>query len=194
MTTPREGAVAAPLPDGRVLIAGGIGNATFLSSAELFDPKTGKFSRAGVGSMSVPRLGAGAAPLLDGRVLVVGGTPNEQTRLASAEVFESAPKVQAAPGFFGHVTRGIASPSQTLLVQNVGAQALRISSASVGGTAAGDFAITRDACAGRTLAFGQSCTITVRFRPRAAGVRKAKIRLHDNERVQTRIRVSGVGA
>ncbi|MGA9373369.1 MAG: kelch repeat-containing protein, partial [Solirubrobacterales bacterium] len=73
MTTPREHAVAAPLPDGRVLVAGGFDGSSYLSSAEIFDPVTGSFSSAGVGSMTVPREGAAAAPLPDGRVLIAGG-------------------------------------------------------------------------------------------------------------------------
>lgn len=38
LATPRFGAVAAPLPDGEVLIAGGSDGSNFLQSAELFNP------------------------------------------------------------------------------------------------------------------------------------------------------------
>ena len=44
MTAARYGAVAAPLPDGDVLIAGGYSQLGFLSSAEVFDPSTGTFT------------------------------------------------------------------------------------------------------------------------------------------------------
>jgi hypothetical protein len=113
MSVPREGAVAAPLPDGRVLVAGGYYNADplfpfdphFLSSAEVFDPSTNTFSSAGIGSMSVPRLDAVAAPLPDGRVLVVGGFYNDGTEhyLSSAEVFD--------PGTNSFSSAGIGSMS-----------------------------------------------------------------------------------
>jgi Ca2+-binding RTX toxin-like protein len=92
MSVPRFGAAAAPLPDGRVLIAGGIGGLEpgrfpeYRQSAEVFDPATNSFSSAGIGSMSVPRGGAAAAPLPDGRVLIAGGATNG----ASAEIFDPA--------------------------------------------------------------------------------------------------------
>ena len=44
MTTARGEAVAAPLPDGDVLIAGGYNGSIGLSSAEVFDPSTGTFT------------------------------------------------------------------------------------------------------------------------------------------------------
>jgi Kelch motif len=87
MSTPRRGAVAAPLPDGRVLIAGGSYNDGVdheLASAEVFNPSTNAF--APVGGMSIARVRAFAAPLPDGRVLVAGGNDGA-TRLSSAEVF-----------------------------------------------------------------------------------------------------------
>jgi hypothetical protein len=88
--------VAAPLPDGRVLSAGGASNPsspTALASAELFDPATGSFSSLGIGSMGTPREGAVAAPLLDGRVLIAGGrTGLGSEPLASAEIFNPASK------------------------------------------------------------------------------------------------------
>jgi Ca2+-binding RTX toxin-like protein len=95
MSVRRYAAAAAPLPDGRVLVVGG-SNTTFpyfLSSAEIFDPATGSFSSAGIGSMSVPRSGAAAAPLPDGRVLVAGGLNSDSSGdhyLSSAEVFNPA--------------------------------------------------------------------------------------------------------
>jgi hypothetical protein len=90
MGTPRRGAVAAPLPDGRVLVAGGSYNDSVeheLASAEVFNPATGAFTP--VGDMGVPRVRAFAAPLPDGRVLVAGGNDGA-TRLASAEAFNPA--------------------------------------------------------------------------------------------------------
>jgi hypothetical protein len=96
MGTPRYAAAAAPLPDGRVLVAGGFYDDAagdhYLASAEVFDPATGAFSSTGLGAMSAPRRGAVAAPLPDGRVLVAGGSYDDGTEhsLASAEVFDPA--------------------------------------------------------------------------------------------------------
>src|SRR5215204_4141001 len=93
MGAARYAAVAAPLKDGRVLVAGGYydggGGDHYLASAELFNPATNTFSSAGIGAMSTPRRGAVAAPLPDGSVLVAGGNDGS-TRLSSAEVFNPA--------------------------------------------------------------------------------------------------------
>ena len=89
MSTARVGAVAAPLPDGKVLIAGGSDNSRIVSSAELFDPATGTFSSAAVGSMSTAREGASAAALPDGKVLIAGGSDNSRI-VSSAELFDPA--------------------------------------------------------------------------------------------------------
>jgi hypothetical protein len=91
MGTARYAAVAAPLPDGRVLVAGGyhdVGGDHYLASAEVFNPVTNTFS-SGIGAMGTARRGAAAAPLRDGRVLVAGGSYDDGTEhyLASAEVF-----------------------------------------------------------------------------------------------------------
>jgi hypothetical protein len=90
MTMGRKGAVAAPLPDGRVLVAGGETDPSGTASAEVFDPTTDSFSATGIGSMSTDRTEAVAAPLPDGRILVAGGVHDElyPCYRSSAEVFD----------------------------------------------------------------------------------------------------------
>lgn len=72
MLSPRSGHTATLLPNGKVLIAGGMRrNQDFYKSAELYDPATGKFQPAG--EMSVGRVGHIAVLLRTGRVLIAGG-------------------------------------------------------------------------------------------------------------------------
>ncbi len=72
MLEPRSGHTATLLPDGRVLIAGGMRrNQDFYKSAELYDPATGRFQPTG--EMSIGRVGQIAVLLPTGKVLVAGG-------------------------------------------------------------------------------------------------------------------------
>ncbi len=98
MTAPmrqaREEATATLLRDGRVLVAGGyasyssyrIPGDTYLSSVELYDPRTGRWSRTM--SLAFPRRAAAAALLHDGDVLVTGGQTTGDSALAAAEVYD----------------------------------------------------------------------------------------------------------
>jgi Tol biopolymer transport system component len=71
----RQQHTATRLPDGRVLITAGYWSDgqkwRVLTSAEMFDPATGKFGP--IGSIGTPREGHNAVLLDDGRVLIVGG-------------------------------------------------------------------------------------------------------------------------
>jgi hypothetical protein len=111
MSKPRQAHAATLLPDGRVLITGGTTgpsplaslpvvlasypgpitaatNAEVLTSAELYDPATGTFSRTG--SMNVPRVNHTATSLRDGRVLIVGAGDEGYDSLRSAELYDPA--------------------------------------------------------------------------------------------------------
>jgi len=73
MLVPRELHTATLLPNGKVLIAGGVDTVPHVStSAELYDPSSGVFSATG--SMSVPRSSHTATLLPDGKVLITGGS------------------------------------------------------------------------------------------------------------------------
>jgi hypothetical protein len=84
MGTARTSHTATLLTDGTVLLAGGLG----LSSAEKYDPGTGKFTPT-AGSMSVARLGHTATLLKNGKVLITGGqTSFGAAPFATAELFD----------------------------------------------------------------------------------------------------------
>jgi hypothetical protein len=81
----------APLPDGRLLVAGGSGwPGEALRTAEIIDPTTGKASPTA--PMTAARFDPAAVALLDGRVLILGGHDTE-----AAEVFVPASLTQQAP-------------------------------------------------------------------------------------------------
>lgn len=86
LTAGRSGATATLLPDGRVILIGGLSASGPARSAELYDPATGTWARTT--GMSVGRQGHTATLLADGRVLVVGGGCCNQSARASAELFD----------------------------------------------------------------------------------------------------------
>jgi len=88
----RIGAVAAPLPGGRSLLAGGRPDFRGdccppgpLATAMTYNPSTGTWTKAP--NMSVARAYATATPLPDGRVLIAGGYDAQIRPLASSQFF-----------------------------------------------------------------------------------------------------------
>ena len=77
---------ATLLPNGNVLVAGGIGGSTgYLASAELYDPASGTWSATG--SLGTARKFHTATLLPNGNVLVAGGIGGSTGYLASAELY-----------------------------------------------------------------------------------------------------------
>ena len=82
---------ATLLPTGRVLVAGGSG----VARAELYDPASGTWK--GTGRLGTARSIHTATLLPNGKVLVAGGiSGNGKRSLASAELYDSRPRIQQA--------------------------------------------------------------------------------------------------
>lgn len=97
MSRPRAGHVAIPLPDGRILYAGGVGYITVIvripqiwNQTEIFNPNTGTFSSGP--SMRTARAIFSVADLGGGRFLVAGGMSSLLSAGAptnAAEIFDA---------------------------------------------------------------------------------------------------------
>jgi hypothetical protein len=90
MRSKRVEHTATLLPDGKVLIAGGLASRMFdgpgaVASTEIYDPVTGHFLPGP--PMSTPRTGQGAVLLPNQKVLIVGGADNSGS-VASAEIYD----------------------------------------------------------------------------------------------------------
>jgi hypothetical protein len=89
MTTPRGGHEATLLPNGKVLITGGMdGRHNLLASAEIYDPATRRFT--GAGGMRIAREAHRATLLNNGKVLITGGLSPEWPRQKLAEIYDPA--------------------------------------------------------------------------------------------------------
>lgn len=101
LTTLRRENTVTLLPNGKVLILGGLNSntvsaASALNTAELYDPATGFFTATG--NMTTPRDLATATVLPSGKVLVVGGYDATGATLASAELYDPATGAFTATG------------------------------------------------------------------------------------------------
>ena len=97
MSTNRYSPSATLLPNGKVLVAGGVntnnpsGSTNFLSSAELYDPATGTWTK--ISSMNTNRSRHTVTLLPNGKVLIAGGVNNYNAvsgsiAITNAELFD----------------------------------------------------------------------------------------------------------
>ncbi|MBL8316400.1 MAG: hypothetical protein JNK55_21940 [Rubrivivax sp.] len=111
MAVLRDEHAATLLPDGKVLLAGGVGLAkTGLNSAEIFDPQAQTFS-AVVAKMSPLRTsGVRLTTLADGGVLVSGGGSLVTTNLAASMVLDSTERYDPATQTFTVLAARMSTP------------------------------------------------------------------------------------
>ena len=108
MSTARAAHTATLLPNGKVLITGGMESETIcLATAELYDPATDKFIKTG--DMTAKRIGHQAVLLRTGKVLLYGGTNREDGTLRSAELYDSATGTFTATGSMKEKGGGLAT-------------------------------------------------------------------------------------
>jgi len=81
---------------------------------------------------------------------------------------------------FGSQALSTTSAAQTETVTNTGTGDLTISTVTLGGTNASDFAKSADTCTGATVTPNGTCTVSVRFTPSATGSRSASLNFTDN--------------
>jgi hypothetical protein len=99
-----------------------------------------------------------------------------------------------APGLFG---LGATTQSKAVTVTSSGTANMTVGAPSIGAAAAnsapGDYAVTGNTCTG-LRAPGTTCTITVRFGPRARGTRRAVLSIPSNATTApTQVALSGTG-
>jgi hypothetical protein len=91
-----------------------------------------------------------------------------------------AVSLSAASLTFSAQNVGTTSASQTETVTNTGTANLTLSTATLGGANAGDFAKGSDTCTGATVTPAGTCKVVLTFTPSAAGSRSASLSFADN--------------
>lgn len=114
--------------------------------------------------------------------------------LGNPDVSPTAPIAAASPTSlaFASTTVGATSASKTVTLSNTGSAAL----GPIGFSVSGPFAVLPGTCkAGGSVAAGASCTVTVSFKPVAAGAATGKLTFaHNATPTTTAVALSGTGA
>jgi hypothetical protein len=148
------------------------------------NPTFGKRDQGGCGNkFAVPTIANGKVYVGTESELDVFGLLNQP--LPAYPVIVSSPCLN-----FGTVVVGDTAKSQSVNIKNNGTTTLKVSSVSVGGLSSKDFSQT-NTCT--NLLPGQSCNITVTFKPTALGTRYANITISDNVITQQSIYIIGKG-
>ncbi|GAC1413800.1 MAG: hypothetical protein NVSMB57_09300 [Actinomycetota bacterium] len=92
--------------------------------------------------------------------------------------FDAAGKISISPATYDFGNVSVFNPGFTqaqFTVRNTGSGPTGVVNASLGGADAADFAILTNGCGGVGLAPGQTCVVSVTFRPSSAGAKSATL-------------------
>ena len=146
----RRDPTATLLPDGRVLVVGGITATGITAAVSVYDPATGSWTATG--SLNEPRVGAEVVPLDDGRVLVATGT-GTFAPLATAEVYDPQRGQFSRTGSMSTARSGLVSSKladgRVLIAGGLDAELRVVGSAELYDPAAGRFVPTGSLVVGR---------------------------------------------
>jgi hypothetical protein len=120
-----------------------------------------------------------AAGVLSGTLTITdnsnGTTGSRQTVTLSGNGAAFLVSLSASSLNFASQVAETSSTAQTETITNEGTTNLAISTASIGGTNAGDFANSADTCTGTSVAPNGSCAVSVTFTPATTGNRSASL-------------------
>ncbi len=122
------------------------------------------------------------------------GSP-QSVSLSGTGVAATAPVVTLSPTSltFASTTVGVTTAAQVVTVKNTGTAALTLTSETITGTNATSFIKSATTC-GTSLAVGASCTVSVEFKPAAAGALTAALSVADNATGSPQsVKLSGTG-
>jgi hypothetical protein len=98
---------------------------------------------------------------------------------------------------YGMVQKGKTSAAKTFTITNsgTGAADLVFTTVTLGGSNPGQFHITADTCSAATVSVGDTCSVTVNFKPTVIGLKTASLQFSDNASDSPQsIALSGKGA
>ena len=188
MAYPRSDPTATALANGAVLVTGG----TTATTTEIYDPIGDSWNSAGSAQRASSGF-SGFAALADGTVLVAGGIASGDVS-ANVERFALITAIDVPPIDFGDSAVGLNS-TQLIPIRNIGQVPLFVTAAHLQGPAASDYTVRYDHCTGvGAVGEGDTCLMSVAFKPGATGTRHASLVLDDNATgSSSTIPLTGVG-
>jgi Abnormal spindle-like microcephaly-assoc'd, ASPM-SPD-2-Hydin/Beta-propeller repeat/Cep192 domain 4 len=107
------------------------------------------------------------------------GSP-QVVSLSGTGVSPAASLSASSLNFGSQIVSTQSSTPQTVTLTNTGSGALSITSIAISGTNASDFTLTSKSPCGATVSPSSVCTISVNFKPAAAGAESATLQISDN--------------
>jgi hypothetical protein len=171
--SPTSASVPAGGASGSTTLATGSGCAWTASSSASWLSITSATSGSGSASVSYTASANGGGARSAN--LSVGGQTFLVTQSATTTLASASMALAPTSLGFGTVQLGKTSGMKSATLSNTGGGSLTIGSIALGGANPGDFAWSGTCAVNATLAAGQSCTLSVTFRPLATGTRQATL-------------------